>query len=122
MSRILVVDDDPDLRELYMELLRDLGYEVVGAANGLAALELAHSLEPELILTDWRMPIMDGIELTKAIRRTGRLRRTLIILHSSDAIPEPWHADVCMSKLSDPEALRAIVEAMLTRTRSGKVA
>lgn len=122
MSSILVVDDDQDLRELYIELLRDLGHEVLGAADGLEALELAVSLEPELILTDWRMPRMDGLELCKEIRRIERLRSTRIILHSSEAVPKSWHADVCMSKLSDPEALRAIVESMLTQTRSGKVA
>ncbi len=122
MSGILVVDDDRDLRELYIELLKELGYEVVGAPDGLVALELALSLEPDLILTDWRMPHMDGVELCQQLRRSERLRSTRIILHSSEGTPKSWHADVCLSKLSDPEALRALVEALLTRSSAGKVA
>jgi CheY-like chemotaxis protein len=122
MSRILVVDDDPDLRELYIELLSELGHAVVGAPDGVVALELALSMRPELVLTDWRMPRMDGVELAKELRRSERLRGACIILHSSEGRPESRHADVCMSKLSDPEALRALVGELLASTRAGKVA
>ena len=58
---ILVVDDDPDIRETVSEILEDEGFEVTPAANGLDALELLRGgLTPALILLDIMMPVMDG--------------------------------------------------------------
>ena len=113
MSLILVVDDDGDLRALYTELLEEQGHQVVGAPDGLAALELASRHKPELVLTDWHMPRMDGIELCKALRRNVLLCHTRLILHSSDVVPEPWHADLCLRKTGDPSAIELAVEALL---------
>jgi CheY-like chemotaxis protein len=122
MSRILVVDDDQDLRELYMELLKEQGHVVMGAADGAAGLELASALKPDLILTDWRMPRMDGVELCKELRRHVQLRGTRIILHSSEGTPVSRHADVCMPKISDPEAFMLVIEATLTASNTDEVA
>jgi CheY-like chemotaxis protein len=113
MSLILIAEDDGDLRELYTELLEGRGHQVVGAADGVAALELAFRLKPELVLTDWHMPRMDGLELSKALRRNLLLRHTRIILHSSDEVPEPWHADLCLRKRGDPMQVELAVEALL---------
>jgi CheY-like chemotaxis protein len=113
MSLVLVVDDDGDLRALYTELLEEHGHQVVSAPDGVAALELAFRLKPELILTDWHMPRMDGIELCKALRRDAPLRNTRLILHSSDVVPEPWHADLCLPKTGDPSTVEHAVEALL---------
>jgi CheY-like chemotaxis protein len=122
MSRILVVDDDQDLRELYMDLLREMGHLVVGAPEGVSGLELALALKPHLVLTDWRMPRMDGVELCKELRRYPQLRGTRIILHSSEGSPVSRHADVCMPKLSDPDAFLLTIEAMLTASDQEEVA
>lgn len=113
MSLILIAEDDGDLRALYTELLEGRGHQVVGAADGVAALELAFRLKPELVLTDWHMPRMDGLELCKALRRNLLLRHTRIILHSSDDVPEPWHADLCLRKRGDPAHVELAVEALL---------
>lgn len=118
MSLVLVVDDDGDLRELYIELLEAKGHQVMGAADGVAALELAALFKPALILTDWHMPRMDGIELCQALRRDCLLRHTRLILHSSDVVPEPWHADLCLPKTGDPSTIEFAVEALLATTRS----
>jgi CheY-like chemotaxis protein len=121
MSLILVVDDDSDQRELYMALLEDNGYEVVGAPDGLAALELAARLRPVLVLTDWHMPRMDGIELCKALRRSPLLHETRLILHSSDIVPEPWHADLCLQKRGEPALIEDAVAALLSPQVAAKV-
>jgi CheY-like chemotaxis protein len=113
MSLVLIVEDDGDLRALYTELLEERGHQVVGAADGVAALELASRLQPALVLTDWHMPRMDGLELCKALRRNVLLRHTRIILHSSDDVPEPWLADLCLRKRGDPTAIELAVEAVL---------
>jgi two-component system, OmpR family, response regulator CpxR len=61
---ILIVDDDPDIRELLAEALEDLGFATVTAENGLEAANLVRSMEipPSLILLDLMMPVMDGYE------------------------------------------------------------
>ena len=58
---ILVVEDEPDLAEIYQTLLEQAGYNVAVAHNGKEALDLAQANEPHVILLDLRMPVMDGV-------------------------------------------------------------
>ena len=69
-GRILVVDDDPAIAALVEETLSEESYEVVptGAAD---ALRLAHKLRPDVILTDYAMPDMDGAEISRRLRADG---------------------------------------------------
>ena len=62
---ILIVEDEPDLAEVYSTLLKQSGYKVAVAHNGKDALKVAATHKPELILLDLRMPIMDGVEFLK---------------------------------------------------------
>jgi DNA-binding NtrC family response regulator len=62
-GRVLVVDDEANAREALEALLGDEGYEVASAGDGAAALEIASRFEPEVVLTDLKMPRMDGLEL-----------------------------------------------------------
>lgn len=65
-SHILVVDDDPAIREAIAELLRDQGYDVSVAANGVQALLVCRSRRsPDLIVLDLQMPVMDGTEFAR---------------------------------------------------------
>jgi CheY-like chemotaxis protein len=64
-DQILVVDDDENIRQIVRILLSDEGYEVLEASNGQAALELLGGVQPELILLDLRMPVMDGWEFAQ---------------------------------------------------------
>jgi CheY-like chemotaxis protein len=69
--RVLVVEDDLDTRDLICEVLREDGYPVSSAANGIEALEvLDHDARPSLILLDLMMPVMNGWELLEV--RAGR--------------------------------------------------
>jgi EAL domain-containing protein (putative c-di-GMP-specific phosphodiesterase class I) len=67
-GRVLVVDDDEALLEIYADLLREAGYEVETARNGREALQRLDSRHPDVLLTDIRMPDTDGIQLLRAIR------------------------------------------------------
>lgn len=67
-EKILVVDDNRDLRELAETILKMQGYQVVSATNGREALEIFESSEPDLIVSDIAMPEMDGFALLEAIR------------------------------------------------------
>jgi DNA-binding response OmpR family regulator len=68
MPRVLVVDDEPDARELLTEFLTAKGYEVVAASNGEEALRKVKEDRPHLILLDIRMPKMDGLETLRRVR------------------------------------------------------
>ncbi|MBX7165386.1 MAG: diguanylate cyclase [Pirellulales bacterium] len=67
-KRALVVEDDPACSRLLERLLVRQGYDVTTAADGLEALDVVFELQPSLILTDWVMPRMDGLELIRALR------------------------------------------------------
>lgn len=67
-KRILIVEDEADLREAMAEVLTEVGFEVITADNGAKGLELALSLKPDLILMDLMMPIMSGQEMLKKLR------------------------------------------------------
>jgi two-component system chemotaxis response regulator CheY len=69
-SRILIVDDDESIRQIVRMCLTDEGYEVFEAPNGQAALNRLAAAQPDLILLDLRMPVMDGWEFA---RQYGRL-------------------------------------------------
>ena len=62
MIRILIADDIAENRYMLETLLKGNGYEVVAACNGSEALELARKTPPDLIVTDFKMPVMDGAE------------------------------------------------------------
>jgi CheY-like chemotaxis protein len=79
-KRILVVDDEPVLRTLTARALRECGYEVVEAADGLIGYELARAQTFDLVVTDSRMPNMNGTELVTRLRL---LNPSLPILHVS---------------------------------------
>lgn len=68
MARILVVDDEPDLRAIMRRLLQRVGHEVLEARNGEIAMELVGESPPDLVVTDLMMPVMDGHELIRRLR------------------------------------------------------
>ncbi|WP_242594099.1 response regulator [Corallococcus exiguus] len=113
MNTVLVVDDDCDLLNLYVDFLEEMGFQVASTQDGVNALRLAVELKPDLIITDWQMPGMDGIELCKALRQSLPPGSTRIILHSSESVPESGGADMCLRKPSSFEAFKTVVEALL---------
>ncbi|MCX7594166.1 MAG: response regulator [Fischerella sp.] len=79
-SSILVVDDNPDLRTYVSGILRDNGYQVRTARNGLEGFRLAKDILPSLIISDLMMPLVSGLEMIKMIRNEEKLKGTPIIL------------------------------------------
>jgi two-component system cell cycle response regulator DivK len=66
--RVLIVDDYPDAREMYAEYLRYAGFDVIEASNGVEALERATDGQPDIILMDLSLPVMDGWEATRRLK------------------------------------------------------
>jgi CheY-like chemotaxis protein len=83
--RILIVDDDPDIREVLSDLLSGMGHEVRTACDGLAALDLLRSgPQPAVVLLDMMMPRLDGEGFLKAIRLTPEIAPGRIVVVSGD--------------------------------------
>src|SRR3954462_14671583 len=78
-GRILVVDDEVNARTALAELLRDEGYEVETAADAFKALGKYESFAPHIVVTDLKMPGMDGIELVKKIRATDEVAGIIVM-------------------------------------------
>jgi two-component system, cell cycle response regulator DivK len=85
-KRILVVEDQEDLRGILRDLLGGSGYGVVEAVNGQDGVEKARSERPDLILMDIQLPILDGYEATRQIKADPNLVATPIIAVSSFAM------------------------------------
>src|SRR4051812_11018540 len=70
MSRLLVVDDDDASRRLVAAIFKDSGHSIIEATDGKAAVALATSMAPDLIVMDLQMPVMDGLEALEQLRDT----------------------------------------------------
>jgi len=83
MTKILVAEDEPDIRELVTFMLRFAGYEVVAAANGEDAVLTAARELPDLVLLDVRMPRMTGYEACRLMRANPDLRNVPVVFLSA---------------------------------------
>ena len=118
-KRILVVDDEPNIREVVELYLRRDGFEVEVAADGEAALAAIERKIPELIVLDLMMPVVDGIEVTRALRQ-GDYDIPIIMLtakgeESDRILGLELGADDYVSKPFSPKELVARVKAVLRR-------
>jgi CheY-like chemotaxis protein len=87
-SDILVVDDDPAIRALVTELLADEGYRFRSACDGLQAWQAIASAPPALLLTDLRMPVMNGTILVTRVRASG-YDFPILLMAATPALAEP---------------------------------
>lgn len=87
--KFLVVDDLPTMRGVVRDLLKDLGFtDVVEAEDGVAALRELGAARFDCVVTDWKMPKMDGLALLQKIRQTPRWRDLPVLMITAEAEPE----------------------------------
>lgn len=79
-QKILVVDDEPLLIELIVKVLEKQGYNLYAANNGQRALEVAQKSMPDLVILDWDMPVMNGLEAVRAFKNDHQLKHIPIIM------------------------------------------
>ena len=87
-NKILVADDQPNNRAFLVKLLRPLGFEVREATNGEDCLQQARQDCPHLILLDLVMPVLDGFETSRRLRKEPNFNNTAIVATSASAFPE----------------------------------
>ncbi len=90
--RILVVDDEPDIRVTVSAMLEIEGYDVAEAPNGAAALAAIEQRLPDIILLDMRMPILDGWGFAAELRRRGHQTPIVVMTAARDAAR--WAGDI----------------------------
>lgn len=97
---ILIVDDEPDIATTYVMLFAYHGFNVVTASNGQDALDMLVNMTPDVILSDYMMPLMNGVELCAQLKLNPRFTDTLFILTSGALPPGEVNApyDVFMQK------------------------
>lgn len=117
MKTILVVDDEPDIIQLLVEILRGEGYDAVPAGDGVAALEALTGTGVDLVITDTMMPRLGGVELIRAMREDQELADIPVILMSAAMRPvlDGFGACVFLPKPFDLAALLEVVTRMLDR-------
>ena len=124
--KILVADDNDDIRDMLALLLRRLGHEVVVAADGETAVRLAKSERPDLILMDVMMPRLSGLEAARKIYEVADLQAVPIVAISAFRNPLVettntgtfrWHA--YLNKPVDPIELERVVARLVKRQEGG---
>ncbi|MFB3891673.1 MAG: response regulator [Phycisphaerae bacterium] len=129
MSRILIVDDDPQGLYMLESLLRGHGHKVVTAVNGTEALMKARRDPPDLIVSDFFMPTMDGFALCRECKKDDRLRSIPFIAYTA-TYTDPKDERLAMSlgaarflvKPAEPRVLLNVVEQVLADQMAGRLA
>ncbi|HOV77130.1 MAG TPA: response regulator [Sedimentisphaerales bacterium] len=118
-NKVLVADDELHIIHVVAIKLRNNGYEVITAGNGAEAYELACRERADIVVTDYQMPLMTGIELIEKMRADDRTCNTPVILLTarSFAIPEEMQQNLrvssCLSKPFSPKELLKTIQDLL---------
>ncbi len=118
-KRVLVVDDEIHIVHVVAIKLRNNGYEVISADNGAEAFELACEEKPDIIVTDFQMPVMSGLELVEKLRQRDDMKDIPVIMLTarSFAISKEQQEDLrissCLSKPFSPKELLGNIEDVL---------
>jgi CheY-like chemotaxis protein len=127
---VLIVDDVQDNRTIYVLFLKFSGYRIAEAENGAEALEKATALLPDVIVMDLSLPVMDGWEATRRLKRDPRTKHIPVVVLTGHALPEHAQAardagcDLVITKPCLPDqlmdAIRRILDAPTVRPKSGR--
>jgi two-component system, OmpR family, alkaline phosphatase synthesis response regulator PhoP len=122
MKQILVVDDEPRIAEICRDYLERAGFKVMIAANGVDALTLARTKQPDLIVLDLGLPKMDGLDVTRSLRKRSNvpiIMLTARVEESDTLIGLELGADDYLTKPFSPKELVARVRAVFRRVDIG---
>jgi CheY-like chemotaxis protein len=120
MARVLVVDDDKGLRNLFGKRLQSVGHDVLYAANGQEGLGVAESEQPDLIILDYQMPIMRGDEMMGLLRQKDWGKGIKVVFVSASAsldhLSNLHEADTVLYKPITGQELNNTIKQLLSPT------
>ncbi len=123
MQKILIIEDEPNIRELVLYNLSQNGYEGLAAEDGLQGLDMAHSEQPDLILLDIMLPGKNGYDICKELRAEGSKTPIIMLTAKNEEIDKvlglEFGADDYISKPFGIRELMARIKAVLRRYESG---
>jgi two-component system, OmpR family, alkaline phosphatase synthesis response regulator PhoP len=122
MKQILVVEDEPRIAAVCRDYLERAGFKVITAGNGLDALTIARSSQPDLVVLDLGLPKMDGLDVTRALRKHTNvpiIMLTARVDESDKLVGLELGADDYLTKPFSPRELVARVRAVFRRVESG---
>lgn len=118
-KKVLVVDDEIHIVHVVSIKLRNNGYEVISADNGAEAFELACEEKPDIIVTDYQMPVMSGLELLEKLRQQDDTKDIPVIMLTARSFAiskeqqEELRISSCLSKPFSPKELLGNIEDVL---------
>ena len=122
--KVLLVDDDRVYRERLEHILRQHGFDTCSAADGASGLLAAHAQQPDLIVVDAEMPVMNGYQMVEVLRSNPRTAKVWVILltprDEEHEIARGWEngADVCLSRTAGIGDLLLMIERALPRSEA----
>ena len=122
----LVVDDSRAMRTIVSNIVKDIGYETTQASDGVEALEqIKNDMIPDLLLVDWNMPNMNGLELITEVRAMPELQQTVIVMVTTESesnnvelalaaganeyVMKPFTKEILSEKLQTIQTLKGLV-------------
>ena len=116
-ATVLIVEDDPDLNSAYQLILSSAGYTILCAENGKQALEvIKKSGDPDIILLDLRMPVMDGMSATREIRQQMKTGNKPLPIIAMTAVTLPETVDEIMRSGMNDHIAKPVNLAALRKT------
>ena len=127
-SRVLVIDDDPDVGLLVQRILELQGYDIVLTDDGLRGLAAAQQQRPDAIVLDLMMPVMDGYEVLRQLRADPRTNDVPVVVLTAVALSEARDevqlagASACLTKPFVPEELSAALSTAIATAAEARIA
>ncbi|MFQ5952117.1 MAG: response regulator [Candidatus Omnitrophota bacterium] len=117
-KKVLIVDDEPDILKAAVFRIKKAGYDVIEAVSGKEGLEKAQTEPPDLIMLDWKLPEMDGVEVYLILKKTDRLKDIPVVFFTASkenvdlrekmeevgaehVIIKPYEAEELLSKIKE---------------------
>jgi two-component system response regulator RpaA len=117
--KVLVIEDDDDIRDISATSLRDAGFDVEAAENGEQALALCARREPDVIVLDLLMPVMDGRAFLRAYRQRASAAVPIVVVSAVPGVEQLAHDLGCQAGIAKPYELTALVNTVAQLARRG---